>query len=158
MEPIVLPVARRNELASSTVLYFTGFSRYASSVEARKAADDNLGKLAALSGMVDEGCRILLSSRSLHDLGELISESWKLKKDLAPDVSTPEIDRMYREGLEAGAWGGKLLGAGSGGFLMFLCPHDKKMSLRAAMRGRIEINPEVDYEGSKVVLYQPNGL
>jgi D-glycero-alpha-D-manno-heptose-7-phosphate kinase len=65
---------------------------------------------------------------------------------------------MYEAGIAAGAWGGKLLGAGSGGFLLFMCPPERRAALRNVMQGRIEINFEVDYDGSKVVLYQPDGL
>jgi D-glycero-alpha-D-manno-heptose-7-phosphate kinase len=97
-------------------------------------------------------------SNAMPTVGALLSQSWEMKKTLSRDVTTPEIDAMYEAGMKAGAWGGKLLGAGSGGFLLFLCPPAARPALRAAMRGKIEINVEVDYDGSKVVLYQPEGL
>lgn len=159
--PLIMSQARRNELVSSIVLYFTGFSRDASEIETDKEhrVKGNAQTLSVLRSFVDDAVAIIGNDgRSLRDLGLLLGEAWNLKKTLSPDVATSEIDAMYDAGIAAGAWGGKLLGAGSGGFLMFLCPPDRRAQLRSAMRGRIEINVEVDYEGSKVVLYQPNGL
>jgi D-glycero-alpha-D-manno-heptose-7-phosphate kinase len=97
-------------------------------------------------------------NNAMPTVGALLSQSWEMKKTLSKDVTTPEIDAMYEAGMKAGAWGGKLLGAGSGGFLLFLCPPRARHALRLAMWGKIEINVEVDYDGSKVVLYQPEGL
>lgn len=153
--PLVMPRARRNELTSSIVLYFTGFARDAYEIEESKLV--NYSMLARLAELAREGHRLLSENGSLRELGVLLTESWKIKRSLSPKSSSPVIDDICKAGLEAGAWGCKLLGAGGGGFVLFLCPYDRRPALRAAMLGRIEINVEVDYEGSRLVQYQPNG-
>ena len=155
VSPLILTRARRNELTSSMVLYFTGFARDAHTIEETKVPDTMA--LRRLSEMAREGWRLLVSETPLRDFGLLMTESWKLKRSTSPAVSTSDIDEICRAGIAAGAWGCKLLGAGGGGFVLFLCPYERRASLRSAMRGRIEINVEVDYDGSRVVLYQPNG-
>lgn len=158
VSPVVMSRERANELTSSIVLYFTGFSRDAHVVEASKRVGEMSGKLEAMSQMVAEARAVLASpDRSIGEIGLLLNDSWRLKRELSPEVCTPQIDDICSAGLSAGAWGCKLLGAGGGGFVLFLCPHDRKASLRAAMKGKIEINPGVDYDGSKLVIYQPDG-
>lgn len=160
VKPLVMSQARRHELVSSIVLYFTGFSRDASDIETDKEhrVRQNTEQLKHMTEMVDEAVGILGGSSPLRDIARLLNVGWAVKRCLSKDVTTPEIDAMYDAGLAAGAWGGKLLGAGSGGFLLFMCPPERRAALRAVMKGRIEINPEVDYDGSKVALYQPEGL
>lgn len=159
VSPVILPRARLNEIVSSIVLYATGLEREASIVEATKEYDHNDTTLVAMTEMVDEASMILASpSWSLRDLGLLLNAGWSLKKRLSPEVSSPKIDAIYEAGIGAGAWGGKLLGAGAGGFMLFMCPYERRAALRAAMDGRIEVNVDVDYDGSKVVMYHPNGL
>lgn len=153
--PLILTRARRNELTSSMVLYFTGFARDAHTIEETKNPD--VVALRRLAEIAREGHRLLASTAPLRDFGQLMTEAWKLKRGTSSAVSTSDIDEICRAGLDAGAWGCKLLGAGGGGFVLFLCPYDRRSALRAAMRGRIEINVEVDYDGSRVVQYQPNG-
>jgi D-glycero-alpha-D-manno-heptose-7-phosphate kinase len=85
------------------------------------------------------------------NLGELLDENWKLKKQLGP-ISTPQIDEWYKLGLDAGATGGKLLGAGGGGFLLFYCPKDTKEKVREALSNLIEVPIEPEPDGAKVIL------
>ena len=87
----------------------------------------------------------------------MLHESWCLKRELADSVSTPEIDDIYEAGRGAGAIGGKLLGAGGGGFMVFLVEPEHRARVRERLRGLIHVSVEVDHEGSKIVLYQPNG-
>jgi D-glycero-alpha-D-manno-heptose-7-phosphate kinase len=158
--PLILSQAQRNELVSSVVLFDTGFQRDASEIETDKEhrVRQNTDVLREMAVLADRACAVLGMSNAMPTVGALLSQSWEMKKTLSRDVTTPEIDAMYEAGMKAGAWGGKLLGAGSGGFLLFLCPPSARHALRMAMWGKIEINVEVDYDGSKVVLYQPEGL
>jgi D-glycero-alpha-D-manno-heptose-7-phosphate kinase len=80
------------------------------------------------------------------------------KRELAPNISDAKIDEIYQTGLAAGAWGGKLLGAGAGGFMLFMVGPGERAKLREAMRGLIEVGVRINDDGSKIVLYQPNGL
>jgi D-glycero-alpha-D-manno-heptose-7-phosphate kinase len=162
VSPLILSKAVRNELVSSIVLFDTRLSRDASEIETDKEhrVRQNAQTLIDMAAMTDRAYRILSDGgpSAVMRLGSLLRESWEMKKTLSADVTTSEIDAMYKAGIDAGAWGGKLLGAGSGGFLLFLVPPSARPALRRALSGLIEINVEVDYEGSKVVLYQPDGL
>lgn len=159
-EPLVMPKESEVAFTDSVVLYFTGLSRRASEISVAQAqrVTVNESTLGQMRSMVDAAERILQHGSDLRELGELITDSWRLKRELSPDVTTQEVDELIGDGLRAGAWGGKLLGAGGGGFLMFLCPPHRRDALRQAMRGRIEIRVQPDRTGSKVVLYQPEGL
>ncbi len=85
-------------------------------------------------------------------------ESWKLKRELADSVSNRQIDEIYDAGREAGAIGGKLLGAGGGGFMLFLVDPERREQVRARLKDLIHVNIGFDNDGSKIVLYQPDGL
>lgn len=158
VDPIVISNEVRNELLSSLVLYFTGFARDAHAIEQEKSSKDNTGRLRLMAKTAERAKEMLTSSWSLEKLGQLMKASWDEKRLMATSVTTPQIDEMYAAGLRAGALGGKLLGAGGGGFMLFVVPYHSRAKLRNAMQGLIEINFDVDYDGSKLVLYQPNGL
>jgi D-glycero-alpha-D-manno-heptose-7-phosphate kinase len=161
VSPIILSSQRRDELLSSMMLFFTGFSRFASDF-----AEDqlrNMGRrkaqLKAIRAMVDEAANVLANGRdSVHELGKLLHESWLLKRELADSVSNSQIDEIYEAGRAAGALGGKLLGAGGGGFMVFLVEPDRRDMVRARLKNLIHVEMGFDTEGSKIVLYQPNGL
>ena len=160
VQPVILKEERREELESSLALYFTGFSRIASDVAKEQIlrADKNFARLDAMRLMVDDGASLLASDAPLSYLGELLHESWLHKRELAANVSDIKIDEIYQAGLNAGAWGGKLLGAGAGGFMLFLVGAGQRTALQEAMRELIEVGVKIDDDGSKIVLYQPNGL
>ena len=87
----------------------------------------------------------------LTEFGKLINESWKVKKELDVNVSNPKIDEIYQKGLEAGAYGGKLLGAGNGGFVLFIIDPTKREKLKEALRGLISVDVNIDWVGSKIL-------
>jgi D-glycero-alpha-D-manno-heptose-7-phosphate kinase len=159
--PVVVPPARRQGLEESLMLFFTGFSRFASEVAKKKI--DNFGArethLKSLGQTVEEGLSILQDDRrSLDELGRLLHEGWRIKRELADGVSTPAIDEIYSAGRAAGALGGKLLGAGGGGFMLFYVPPEKRAAVREQLRDLIHVGFKIEGEGSKIVLYEPNGL
>ena len=120
------------------MLFFTGFTRSADEIERRKIANfaDRAPELRAMYEMVNEGERILLDpSRPLAELGDLLHQSWTLKRELDSSVSNPIIDEKYAVARKAGAIGGKLLGAGGGGFLLMLVPPERQPAVLAAMQG-----------------------
>ena len=159
--PVIVPPERRRELRQSMMLFFTGFSRYAS--DFAKDQLDNLKRravqLKTMRAMVDQAVDILRDEHApVRELGELLHESWRLKRELAESVSTGAIDAIYEAGRAAGAVGGKLLGAGGGGFILFIVEPDRREAVRERLRHLIHVAFDFDTEGSKIVLYQPNGL
>jgi D-glycero-alpha-D-manno-heptose-7-phosphate kinase len=159
--PVVLNRKRLEHFQSHLMLCFTGLSRIAS--EVARSTIDNLERRAkeldTMRGMVEDALRILRDAdRPLADFGLLMHESWRLKRELSERVSTPEVDRFYEDALEAGALGGKLLGAGGGGFMLLFVPPERQPAVRAALGGLVHVPFGFDEGGSRVVLYQPNGL
>lgn len=159
--PVILPAARRAELRSSIMLFFTGRPRYASDIARHQL--DNMGRcrtqLRAIREMVDAAIGILIDpNQPLRELGALLHESWKLKRELSNSVSNPRIDDIYQAGLDGGAIGGKLLGAGGGGFMVFLVDPGNRERVRQRLKKLIHVSVGFDDDGSRIVLYQPEGL
>ncbi len=157
--PIILPKARREELRESMMMFFTGFSRYASHIARDKIANisQKTQQLNSIYGMVNDALAILGDNRRpIRELGELLHASWRLKRELADSVSTQALDEIYEAGREAGAVGGKLLGAGGGGFMLFLVEPEKRKRVRERLKGLIQVPIDFDQDGSKIVLYQPD--
>lgn len=159
--PIILPEHRRNELRDHLMLCFTGFSRIAD--EIAKSKIDNLKnretELNLMRGMVDEAIGILTDSRiSIDEFGKLLDQSWKYKRSISDKVSTPEIDQIYEQAMRAGAIGGKILGAGGGGFMLLFAKPEKHAAIQESLKELVHVAFNFDDSGSRVVLYQPNGL
>ncbi len=161
VSPVIVPEQRSLELLDHLVLYFTGFSRFANDVAKKKLENfsNRRPQLTRMHGMVDEALAILADrSCPIAEIGELLHEAWLLKKALSPVVSSDAIDAIYDAGRAAGAIGGKLLGAGSGGFFLFFIPPERRPALREALSGLIEVSIEVDHDGSSIVLFEPGGF
>lgn len=157
---LLLPQERLKDLNDRLLLFYTGQQRVASAIaQAQVVNFPHRGRhLDRLKGMVDEGAKVLQSKDSLDRLGALLKEGWRLKRELAAGVSTPDIDEAYGSALDAGALGGKLLGAGGGGFLLFYVPKGAQPRVLRALEGLLEVPFSIGSEGSKVVLYEPDGL
>ena len=143
------------------MLCFTGLSRFAS--EVAKSTIDNLAarqtELKRMGAMVDEAIRILATpSTPIAEFGRLLDEAWQNKRKLSDKVSTKEIDDLYEAARSAGAVGGKLMGAGGGGFLLLFVPPELQAKVRARLAKLVHVPFEFENDGSRVVLYQPNGL
>ena len=161
VSPIILARDRRNELMRSMMLFFTGFSRNASDIAQHQIANMpyRTPQLRGIQTMVGDALRILQEDANLiRSLGELLHESWFLKRELAESVSTPTVDDIYEAARQAGAIGGKLLGAGGGGFMIFLVEPDRRQQVRERLADLIHVPVDIDHDGSKIVLYQPDGL
>ena len=159
--PVILPLHRRNELREHLMLFFTGFSRIAS--EVAKSKIDNLKsrerELKLMRAMVDEALGILQDeNESIDSFGKLLDASWQYKRGLSDRVSTPEIDSIYQAAIDAGAIGGKILGAGGGGFLLIFANPDRHVAIRERLKKLIYVPFDFEDSGSRVVLYQPNGF
>ena len=109
--------------------------------------------------MVDQAIAILANtSIPIQEFGKLLDQSWQYKRNLSSMVSSPEIDEIYASAMSAGAEGGKILGAGGGGFMLLFAKPQNHAAIRKRLENLIHVNFDFDNTGSKVVLYQPNGL
>jgi len=161
VNPIILASDRRRQLVQSVMLFFTGFSRNASDIAQHQIANMpyRTQQLRGIQNMVGDALRILQEDANpIRSLGELLHEGWRLKRELADSVSTPIVDEVYEAARKAGAIGGKLLGAGGGGFMIFLVEPDRQKYVRERLADFIHVPVDIDHDGSKIVLYQPDGL
>jgi D-glycero-alpha-D-manno-heptose-7-phosphate kinase len=161
VSPIIVSPERRRELNQSLMLCFTGFSRFATDFahDQVKNISNRKTQLTALHKMVDGAIEILTDEKTpLRELGRLLHESWLLKRELADSVSNRQVDEIYEAAREAGALGGKLLGAGGGGFMVFYAEGPAQKRICERLKNLIFVSIGIDNDGSKIVLYQPDGL
>ncbi len=153
-----VPAERRNELQNSLMLFFTGFSRSAQAIEIRKIARyaDMACTLREMHAMVGEGERILADPRrNIGEFGDLLHQAWLAKRSLDPSVSNGFIDEAYETARAFGSRGGKLLGAGGGGFLMMQVPLERQAAVKEALSSLTHVPFRMEREGASVVLYNP---
>jgi D-glycero-alpha-D-manno-heptose-7-phosphate kinase len=158
VRPLQVQSARRRELEQSLMLFFTGFTRSANEIEKRKVAkyNDRTKELRSIYEMVNEGERILLDpSRPLSEFGELLHQAWMEKRKLDDSITNQFIDSSYEAARRAGAVGGKLLGAGGGGFLMMFVPQDKQDAVKQALGNLTFVPFAMERDGTSIVLYNP---
>lgn len=155
--PITLGKSRMTDFQSHCMLFFTGFSRYASEIAAEglKNLKQREKELKTMGAMVDEGLSILQANGNLDAFGKLLHESWLLKRNLSNKVTSPEIDQIYEAGREAGALGGKILGAGGGGFILFFVKPEQRERVREKLKSLVHVTFRFDLTGSKIVVYEP---
>jgi D-glycero-alpha-D-manno-heptose-7-phosphate kinase len=152
--------ARLAALEQNLALYFTGFSRIASEIaqEQLKVTPQKTKELQTMFQMVDEAEDILASAnRSLDDFGRLLHEGWKVKRSLTQKITNSNINEIYEAGLEAGALGGKLLGAGGGGFMLLYVPTERREALRLRLKKLLCVPFAFSNRGSQVSVYEPEG-
>ena len=157
MNPVIISPERKTQLNRNLMLYFTGFSRFSSNIQktTQKALADKEKQLLEMLELVDEAERILTSKTELAEFGRLLDYTWKLKRGISTGISTDSIDRLYEKGIEAGALGGKLLGAGGGGFLLFYVEEDKQEAVHKAMEELLYVPFEFENSGTRVIHYTP---
>lgn len=157
VEAVTLQKEKLEELQNHLMLVFTGFSRFASEIAAEqiKNTPDKEKELNGIRHMVDNAIEILNSDRDIVEFGRLLHESWKIKKHLSNRVSNPDIDGLYANALKHGAIGGKLLGAGGGGFmLLFVRPEDRHKVARG-LKNFLEVKFRFENQGSQIIYYNP---
>lgn len=152
--PINITPERKQNLSDNLMVFFTGLSRY--SFHIQKATKNNLGKrkheLLEILRMVDDAEKILVNPQSsLDDFGLMLNETWMLKRSISNEISNSMIDDIYQKALNAGALGGKLLGAGGGGCLLFYVPQEKQKHVRLALSDLYEVDFEFENEGTKII-------
>jgi D-glycero-alpha-D-manno-heptose-7-phosphate kinase len=156
--PIVLRPGRLDELKRHLMLYFTGFSRTASEIarEQIQQTPSLTAKLRMLRGTVDDAQGILVGDGDIGAFGRLLHDAWQIKRGLTSKIADAQIDAIYDTARTAGAIGGKLLGAGGGGFMVLFVPPESQGRMRDALRGLLEVPFGFDRNGSQVVVYQPD--
>lgn len=156
---VIVKKERLKELESYLMLYFTGFSRYASEIAKKQIEETDKRKreLSIMHQMVDEAVNILAENRDVVEFGKLLNESWKLKRSLTDKISTPQIDEIYEAAISAGAVGGKLLGAGGGGFMLVFARREDQPSVEERLKHLLRVPFKFENEGSQIIVYQPQG-
>lgn len=161
VQPMIMSKERREMFQSHLMLFFTGVSRIASVIAVDKIANlkNRSTELRAMRAMVDEAAEILADPRRpLAEFGSLLHENWSIKRRLAENVATPFVDDIYQAARDAGALGGKVLGAGGGGFILLFVEPGRQASVRERLKDLISVDFTVGSPGSKIVVYEPSGL
>lgn len=159
--PIIISPERKKQLDYNLMMFFTGFTRFSSDVQKANAASPETKearekRLLEMLELVDDAEDVLTNKeRSLDDFGYLLDHTWKLKRKTGSAVSTSNIDALYQKGIEAGALGGKLLGAGGGGFLVFYVQPEKREALKAAMHDLLYVPFHFEDGGTRALYYSP---
>ncbi len=161
LEKVITPPGILDRLQESLLLFYTGIQRYSDAIQEQHVAkiSDNRGGLTRLAELALQG-RDLLSDPApdLNEFGRFLDRGWRLKRDMGTGVSNPEIDGLYEKARESGALGGKLLGAGGGGFLLFYVPPSRQAAVRKALSGLLEVGFSFENHGTQVIFYDPEKL
>lgn len=146
-------------LEKCMMMFFTGFARNASDIAAAqvKNTPKKTKELKAMHKMVYQALKVLDGNR-LDDFGRLLNDSWQLKRTLSDKITTPHIDEIYNSAMKAGALGGKLLGAGGGGFMLFYVPVEKQAAVKKKFAKLLQIPFHFESLGTRIIFYQPNGI
>lgn len=156
--PVIISPERKQQLNRNLMLYFTGFTRFSSAIQqsTSKTMKDKTTQLLEMLALVDQAERVLTDKTAdLDDFGRLLHESWMLKKQTGAKISTGGIDSIYEKGMRAGALGGKLLGAGGGGFLLFYVREEDQSAVQHAMGDLMRVPFAFEDGGTRVIHYTP---
>lgn len=158
IRPIVISPERKRKLENNLMLFFTGFTRFSSEIqmENQVVAKSKTEYLSEMYDLVDEAEQILVNkTKDIDNFGRLLDKTWKLKKQTGSKISTSSIDRLYEIGIKEGALGGKLLGAGGGGFLVFYVPEEYQTRVKDAMKDLVYVPFRFEEGGTRIIHYTP---
>ena len=156
--PVIISPERKQKLNQNLMMFFTGFTRFSSDVQKANTIGkgDKTKQLKEMLLLVDEAEKVLTDRQTdLNEFGRMLDHTWKLKRQTGNAVSTSDIDLLYEKGMKAGALGGKLLGAGGGGFLVFYVEPDKQDNVKNAMDNLLHIPFQFEDGGTQVIHYTP---
>lgn len=157
VNPIIIPKQRKKMFNNNLMLFFTGFSRFSANIqsETKQALSNKINNLLEMKRLVNEAEKILIdTSVDLNDFGRILDYTWKLKRGLAKSITTDSIDDIYQKAINAGALGGKLLGAGGGGFLLFYVEPEKQKFVMKALDNFLYVPFEFENEGTHVIYFK----
>lgn len=155
--PVVISNQRKREFNDNLMLFFTGFSRFSSNIQkdTKKNIHDKRKQLLEMKSLVDQAEDILTDThRDLNEFGRLLDYTWQLKRGISDSISTDSIDEIYHKALQAGAIGGKLLGAGGGGFLLFYVEKDKQPKVMHALQNLLYVPFQFETDGTQVIYFK----
>lgn len=156
--PLIIHPDRKKQLDDNLIMFFTGFTRFSSDMQKANAKGyhDKTKQLLEMLGLVDDAQKILTDKNAdLDDFGRMLDHTWKLKRQTGGAITTNSIDELYQRGIDAGALGGKLLGAGGGGFLVFYVQPEKKNAVKEAMKDLLYVPFHFEDGGTRVIHYTP---
>jgi len=158
--PLTINPERLKMFHSHLMLVFTGFTRIASEVAAElvKKTQDKKSELKTMYQMVYEAIKILNSNTDLKEFGKLLDESWKLKRILTNKITTPMVDEIYSRARKAGALGGKLLGAGGGGFILLFAEPEVQLKIKTELNKFLHVPFQFENLGSQIIFYKPEEI
>lgn len=158
VRPVIISPERKRRLNDNLVMFFTGFTRFSSEVQEANAKErtDKTAQLKEMLALVDEAENVLTDKHAdLDEFGRLLDYTWKLKRQTGSAISTDGIDALYSKGIAAGALGGKLLGAGGGGFLLFYVQPEYRENVMKTMKDLLYVPFEFENGGTRVIHYSP---
>ena len=155
--PLTVSKTRVQELNAHLMLFYTGVKRPDLDIQAPFIAklEAKHRELTIMQDLVEEGVSLLCGESDIMDFGTLFQEAWDIKRGFSPLVSNSEIDSIHAEAIRAGAVGGKLTGAGAGGFLLLFVPPEKQSSVRSALSKFLHVPFTLDFSGSRIIFSQP---
>jgi D-glycero-alpha-D-manno-heptose-7-phosphate kinase len=158
VRPLPISAARKRALEEHLLLVFTGISRTASNVAKQQIAaiPTQTAALQRMQRLVYEAADILVNGRDIADFGALLHENWLLKRSLSPAISTPVVDELYETARRAGAIGGKLLGAGGGGFVLLCVRPQERQRVLDLLQNFLMVPFEIESSGTHIVMYEPD--
>lgn len=158
VRPVIISPIRKKQLNDNLLMFFTGFTRFSAEVQKvnHVAAKEKTEQLKQMLYLVDDAEKVLTDKTAdLDEFGRLLDYTWRLKRQTGSSISTGSIDALYEKGLKAGALGGKLLGAGGGGFLLFYVQPEKQAAVKEAMKDLLYVPFQFENEGTQVIYYAP---
>ena len=158
VRPIIIHPDRKKQLNDNLLMFFTGFTRFSSDLQKANQAgyDEKVKQLQQMYALVDDAERVLTDKHSdLDEFGRLLDHTWRLKRQTGGAITTNSIDALYEKGIAAGALGGKLLGAGGGGFLVFYVQPEKQAAVKEAMKDLLYVPFQFEDGGTRVIHYTP---
>jgi len=158
VNPVIVKPETIQELQNYSLLFFTGFSRFASNIAAEqiKKTPEKKKEINIMQDMVIDALKILSGANgTIEDFGKLLHESWKLKRSLTDKITSDAINNIYETALKAGAIGGKLLGAGGGGFILFIAKPESHKLIKQKLKDLLNVSFKFEKTGSSIIFYQP---
>lgn len=156
--PIIISPKRKQELNQNLMMFFTGFTRFSAEIQqsTQLSAKDKTKQLLEMFSLVTEAEQVLVDKgASIKEFGRLLDHTWRLKRQTGDKISTEGIDLLYESALKAGAVGGKLLGAGGGGFFVFYVEPDRQPQVKEAMQGMLHVPFQFENSGTRIIHYTP---
>lgn len=161
VNPIIISKERKAKLNDNLMLFFTGYTRFSADIQKSTTAtlEEKKKQLDQMLALVDVAQDILENKdRDIDDFGRLLDKTWKLKRDSGKEITTDSIDDFYNRGIKAGALGGKLLGAGGGGFLLFYVQKEFQEQVRNALSDLMQVPFKFEDNGTRVIYYSPEAF